>query len=170
MFKKFVLVLVAAVFVLGLSAISARAAEIKLGYVDLSKLFDGYQKTKDYDKLLSDKEKAYETERDKKVADVKQLQDKLSLLSEKEKANKQAEFDNKVKALQDYDQQKQTDLRKERDEKIKEILQDIDKAIRAYAEKEGYTLVFNDRVLVYQQKQLDITDKIVDILGKGGSK
>lgn len=142
----------------------------KLAYVDLSRIFNEYGKTKDYDKILSDKEAAYNAERDKKTDEIKQLQDKMNLLSDKEKEAKKQDIETKIKALQDFDRQKQTDLRKEQDEKMRGILKDIEEAIRQYSEKEGYTLVFNDRVLVYQNKSLDITDKIIDILNKGYKK
>ena len=143
----------------------AYAAE-KFAYVDLSRIFSEYGKTKDYDKTLGDKESFYTAERDKKVSEVKQFQDKMNLLSEKEKEAKKADLETKVKTLQDFDRQKQADLRKEQDEKMKEILKDIEEATKKYSEKEGFTLVFNDRVLVYQNKSLDITDKILEILNK----
>jgi outer membrane protein len=147
----------------------ATAAE-KFAYVDLSKTFSEYGKTKDYDKVLGDKENAYTAERDKKIADIKQFQDKMNLLSDKEKEAKKDDLDTKIKALQDYDRQRQADLRKEQDEKMKEILKDIEDAVKKYSEKEGYTMVFNDRVLVYQTKDLDITDKILEILNKDYKK
>lgn len=147
----------------------AQAAD-KFACVELGKIFNEYSKTKDYDKALGEKQTAYESERDKKVNEIKQLQDKMNLLSDKEKESKKADLDNKVKALQEYDRQKQTDLRKEQDDKMKEILKDIEDAVKQYAEKEGYTLVFNDRVLVYQVKNLDITDKIIVILNKDTKK
>jgi Skp family chaperone for outer membrane proteins len=50
---------------------------------------------------------------------------------------------------------------------MKEILKDIEEAVKKYSEKEGFTLVFNDRVLVYQTKSMDITDQIVAILNSG---
>lgn len=53
---------------------------------------------------------------------------------------------------------------------MKEILKDIEEAVKKYSEKEGFTLVFNDRVLVYQDKTLDITDKILEILNKQDKK
>lgn len=142
----------------------------KFGYVDLSRIFSEYKKTKDYDKILGDKEQLYSAERDKKLGEVKDLQNKINLLSSKEKETKKTDVENKVKDLQEYDRQKQTDLRKEQDEKMKEILKDIEDAVKQYASKEGYTMVFNDRVLVYQDKTLDITDKIVEILAKNYNK
>ena len=145
----------------------AQAAD-KFGYVDLSRSFSEYNKTKGYDKTLSDKEKSYTDERDKKVADLKAFQDKLNLLNDKEREAKGAELQSKVKSFQDYDKQKQTDLRKEQEERMKEILKDIEEAVKKYAEKEGYTMVFNDRVLVYQNKTMDITSQVIAILNSPG--
>ncbi|MGE5307550.1 MAG: OmpH family outer membrane protein [Deltaproteobacteria bacterium] len=147
-------------------------AEMKFAYVDLSKIFSEYSKTKDYDKVLGDKTAAYEQERDKMIADIKQLSDKMNLLSDKEKEAKKPELDSKVKNLQEFERQKTTDLRKEQDEKMKELLKDIDEAIKGYCSSQGYTMVFNDRVLVYEDKSLEITDKIIEIVNKGkpGSK
>jgi outer membrane protein len=154
---------------MALSTGAAYAAD-KFAYVDLTKIFSEYTKTKDYDKVLGDKQTAYESERDKRVAEVKGFQDKLNLLSDKEKDAKKGELETKIKDLQEFDRQKQADLRKEQDERMKELLKDINEAIKVYAEKEGYTMVFNDRVLVYQDKSLDITDKITAIVNKGSKK
>jgi outer membrane protein len=147
----------------------AMAAE-KFAYVDLSRIFAEYGKTKDYDKVLGEKEGIYTTERKKRVDEVKQIQSKFNLLSEKEKDLKKGEMEAKFKGLQDFDRQKQTDLRKEQDEKMKEILKDIEEAVKKVAEADGYTLVFNDRVLVYQTKSYDITDKVIAIVNKGYKK
>jgi len=166
--KKKAVVLWATIMGLVLLVGSAQAAD-KFAYVDLSRSFSEYTKTKGYDKTLSDKEKVYTDERDKKVADLKAFQDKLSLLNDKEREAKGAELQTKVKEFQDFDRTKQADLRKEQDGKMKEILKDIEEAVKKYSEKEGYTLVFNDRVLVYQTKSMDITDQIIAILN-GGKK
>jgi len=145
---------------------TAQAAD-KFAFIDLSRTFSEYNKTKDYDKVLSDKEKVYTTERDKKISELKSLQDKMNLLNDKEKEAKRTELQNKVKSMQEYDRQKQTDLRKDQEDRMKEILKDIEEAVKKYSEKEGYTLVFNDRVLVYQTKSMDITNNIIAALNKG---
>jgi len=159
---RFMALCVMGMFILGSSLVYAE----KLGYVDLGRLFDEYNKTKDYDKDLEAKQKSYEAERENKVNEIKQLQDKLDLLADKEKEAQKKELDYKIKSLQDFDRDKTQDLRKQRDERMKEILKDIESAISQYAKKEGYTLVFNDRVLVYQDKSLDITDKVLEVLQK----
>jgi len=142
----------------------------KFAYIDLSRVFNEYDKTKNYDKILEDKENVYTTERDKKVEEIKQLQEKMNLMTDKEKETKKADLETKVKAVQDFDREKQMDLRKEFNEKRAEIMKDIDAVIRDYAEKEGYTLVFNEAGVLYNAKNLDITDKILDILNKPTKK
>jgi len=164
--KKVLGIVLGAVFCFSLFTTAAHAAD-KLAYVDLSKLFGEYNKTKDYDKVLSGKEGVYTAERDKKVNELKDMESKFNLLSEKEKPAKKTELEAKINVLKEFDRQKQTDLRKEQDEKMKEILKDIETAVKQHSEKEGYTLVFNDRVLVYQSSQYNITDKVLAILNAG---
>ncbi|MCX7926753.1 MAG: OmpH family outer membrane protein [Candidatus Omnitrophica bacterium] len=163
--QKVVLLLLASLGVVFLGNVCF-AQQLKVAYVDLTKIFSEYYKTQEYDKILGDKQNAYEQERDKMVSEIKQFQDKMNLLSDKEKDAKKAELENKIKNLQEFDRSKQGDLRKEQDEKMKELLKDINEAIKQYCQQQGYTLVFNDRVLVYQDKSLDITDKIIEIINK----
>jgi Skp family chaperone for outer membrane proteins len=162
------LVLFACGFLLASFALisSAEAAD-KFAYMDLSRTFGDYYKTKDYDKALTAKEDNYISERDKKLAEFNSLKDKYSLLSDKDRENKKGELEAKAKSVKEFVTSKEEALRKEQEDKMKEILKDIELAVKAYAEKEGYTMVFNDRVLVYQNKSMDITDTIIAILNKG---
>ncbi|MDD2679868.1 MAG: OmpH family outer membrane protein [Candidatus Omnitrophica bacterium] len=163
--KKLLVVLCAALLTSFVLTGLAQAAD-KFAYINLGRAFNEYSKTKEYDKTLTEKENNYTVERDKRIKDLNSLRDKFSLLSDKEKDAKKGELENKAKAVKDFITQKETDLRKEQEERMKEILKDIETTVKSYAEKEGYTMVFNDRVLVYQDKDLDITDKIIALLNK----
>ena len=163
--KKLVLVVAAAL--LGMFVVSGSVyAQDKLAYIDLSRAFSEYNKTKDYDKKLTEKENSYVSERDKKVGEFNTLRDKFALLSDKDKEAKKGELESKAKVLKDFVTQKEEDLRKEQEEKMKEILKDIQDAVKSYSEKSGITIVFNDRVLVYQNNSMDITDSVIAILNK----
>jgi len=166
--KKIIAILGTALFFL--VSVNYIQAEEKVGFVDLSRVFDGYQKTKDYDVKLDKKQKVKEKDRDKKIKEIKDLQNKISLLNDKEREKTQQKIDDKIKSLQEFDRGVQTDLRKERDELIKEILKEIEKTIREYAQKEKFTLIFNDRILLYGNESLDLTDKILGSLNKKYSK
>lgn len=139
----------------------------KIGYVDLSSTFDKYQKTKVYDDALASVQGVKEKELEKITGEIKAIEDKMSLLSEKEKTAKQQEMEEKNKNLKEMSQQIALDLRKERDEKLKEILQDIEKIIQSYAQKNGFDFILNDRVLLYGAASADVTQDIVDLLNGG---
>ena len=153
------------------STIGAQAqAAPKIGYVDLSRLFDEYGKTKDYDAVLEKANNVYQAEREKKLAKVKDSQGKLSLLKDAEKAKLQQEIDKDRSDLLEYDRQQQTDLKKQRDEKIKEILAEIEKVVKNYAEKEKFSLILNDRVLIFGGQEMNVTDPILKTLNEGYKK
>lgn len=157
---KKLLCIVAAIIFLGVISKSA-FAEMKIGYVDSEKLINEYSKTKTHVALMESKLKEYESERNKKVDEIKDIQNKLSLLSEKEKEAKKNEIENKAKALDTFDQQKQLDLRKEDFDKRKEIVEDITKVINDYGASQGYTIIFHDRALLFADKKLEVTDDVL---------
>ena len=55
-------------------------------------------------------------------------------------------------------------MTKQRDEKIREILLEIEKVVSDYAKQEKYDLILNDRVLIYGDDGLDISTKILELL------
>ncbi len=136
----------------------------KIAYVDLSSTFDKYEKTKVYDDALAATQSVKEKELEKLANEIKAIEDKMALLSDKEKSTKQKEMEEKSNKLKAMGQQIALDLRKERDEKLKEILQDIEKVIQSYAQKNGYDFILNDRVLLYGTASADITQDIIDLL------
>ena len=146
------------------------AAAGKFAFIDLSRAFDSYAKTEQYDQNLEKKRQAKQDEREKKVKEIKKLQDKLALLNAKEKEKTQADIETQLHALNEFDQLASMDLRKERDDFLKEILKEIQDAITEFAAKENYTFIFNDRVLLYANPALDITDQLIAIMNDKLSK
>ncbi len=161
--------MVATVFLGSVLAVPAFAAG-KMAYVDLSQAFDQYGKTRDYDEALSAAQQEKEKDLEQVANEIKGLEDKMSLLSEKEKAAKQKELEERSNKLRQMSQEIALDLRRQRDEKLKEILQDIEKVVQTYAQKNGYDFIFNDRVLLYGAASADVTQDIVDQLNKTAKK
>ncbi len=161
---KVIIVLVAFMFSVVMGAQAQNLGDRKVAYVDLSRIFDEYGKTKEYDAVLEKKHGEYQDARNVKLEKIRDAQAKLALLKEDEKAKLQEQIDKDRNDLLEFDRQQQTDLRKQRDEKIREILLEIEKIVREYAEKEKYALIYNDRVLIYGAKDLDITEKILKLL------
>jgi outer membrane protein len=142
----------------------------KVGYLDISRVFDQYEKTKDFDKVLEGKHKEYESERNKKLEKIREAQNKLALLKDTEKGKLQSDIEQQRADLLEFDRQQQMDLRKQRDEIIREILQEAEKIVKDYAEKNGYVMIFNDRVLIFSDKGFDVTEEILKILNAGYKK
>jgi len=142
--------------------INSNANLSKRAQVNLSKIFSSYQKAKDYDKVLGDGQKVYMDGRGKKVNDIKQLQDKMNLMSNNEKKGKKADFEARVNSLKEFDIQQQADLRKDQNEKMKEILRDIEKVIVDFGNKNQYKAIYSNTMPNCNEK--DISDEIIALL------
>ncbi|MBL7130766.1 MAG: OmpH family outer membrane protein [Candidatus Omnitrophica bacterium] len=159
--SKIIVILVFATFILSIFALQEAFAAGKIAYVDLASVFDGYKKTKDYDVKLENIQNERQKEIDKRVNAIKEMQDKLPLLSEKEKEEKQKQIDDNTRELQEFQRNAEMDLREERDEKLKEVLQDIQDVVETLAKQNGYDLIFNNRVLLYGNDSLDISKVVL---------
>ncbi len=148
------------------SLMAADQAAPKYAYVDVAKVFDEYQKTKDNDQTLQAAGKKREMERDNLVHEVRQLKDELVLLREDAKAKKQEQLDAKLKTLQDFDAKAREDLGEQRNKVVREIFKDIDDSVQRYGERKAIDLIFNERALIYHNQQLDISKEIIDELNK----
>ena len=166
-----------AVKVLGLAVVFmfaavtfARAEDLKFAYVDLAKLFDQYDRTKEYDKVLEADNNKFQEERNKKIDQIKDLQGKSAMLKDDAKAKNDKDIEKLKNDILEFDRVKRTDLTKARDEKVREILLEIEKTVSEYAKAQNITFVLNDRVLIYGKDTLSITDPILKILNDSYAK
>jgi len=159
-----ILLLSAALILVSPFTAHAKPFDGKIGYVDLSRVFNEYKKTKEYDAVLEKENTSFQEERNKMIDKIRDAQSKLALLKEDEKKKLQEDVDKQKAALLDFSRAKSTDLTKKRDEKIREILLEIEKVVSDYSKKEGYTFVLNDRVLIFGDQTMNITDTVVKLL------
>lgn len=168
-FFKVLVLFAVAVFLLTANSY-AQNSDSKMGYVDISRLFDSYYKTKEYDEVLNGKHTAFQEEVKAKVDEIKEKESKLVLLADDKKAELETEIEAMRTALLEFDRQRKTDLTKERNEKIQELLLEIEDIISTFAEKEKYSVILNDRVLIYGNPNLELTEQILKILNENESK
>ena len=160
-------------FILGIflfSASPAKAEETKYAFVDVAKVFDNYQKTKDNDRTLQETGKKKEEERDALVHEIRQLKDELSLMSDDAKGKKQETLSAKMKELQDFDRDARQGLGEQRNKVVREIFKDIDDTVQRLGERKALDLVFNERALLYHNPKNDLTKEVIDELNKGYGK
>ena len=138
----------------------------RYAYVDVGKVFDEYQKTKDNDRLLQQDGKKKEQERDAIVTEIRQMKDELALLNDEARQKKQDKLEAKVRELQDFDQQAKKELGDKRAEVVKEIFKDIDDTVQHIGQANGMDYIFNDRALIYHNPKYDMTRQVLDELNK----
>jgi outer membrane protein len=155
----------------GLMATGITLADgLKIAYVDLGKVFDSYQKTKEFDAVLQSEGEAFQKERDAMVQKIQDAQSKLALMSDAQKTAMQEDIDKQKDAVVAYDKDKRTELAKKRDDKVREILTEIQGIVSDIAKKDGYTYVLNDRVMIYGDPSLNITDEVMKNLNDSYKK
>lgn len=158
-----------AMIFLGSGAASA-AGEGKFVYVDVAKVLEGYQKTKDNDTSLQANAKKKQTERDTLVQSIRQLKDEVALLAEDARGKKQESLDAKIRELQDFESAAKRDLDGQRNKAVREIFKDIDDSMQRYGERKGYDFIFNERALLFRNAKYDVTGDVLSELNKNYSK
>lgn len=162
--RKFFILFLALTFILCMIAPYTEAADLKIGYVNRAYIFDNYNKTIEQDKTLEKQAKQKKEERRRLVNQIKKMKDESDLMSEKAKENKRSQIDERLRQLQEYDQQARLGLGQERDKMVRSILKEIQGVIDSYASKNGYDMILNDKALLYSQEQFNITKEILGIL------
>ena len=157
-------------FVFGLTSLNLCAfSQQDAVYIDLLEVFSKYKKTEDYDKILESKQGKKEEGLEEQKKQIDKLQEELKLIKDSEKEKKKQEIEAKVMSFDEERRQAFLDLRKERDDKMKEILQDIESAVEKYAKKNRLKMVLKKAAVAYGDKSLDKTQEIVDLINKSFS-
>jgi Skp family chaperone for outer membrane proteins len=165
--KKLNVMVILAVAIFLMAGSMAQAEIQKVGTLNIRLVFDNYEKTKAYDKVLEDQYTVYESARNAKVEEVQEKQGKLSLLKDDEKSKAEEELKNLIETLQQYDREQQTDLTKKRDERIREIMLEVEQFVDGYAKGQNFDLILNSNVLIWQGEQVvDISEDVTEALNK----
>ncbi|MEK7878736.1 MAG: OmpH family outer membrane protein [candidate division NC10 bacterium] len=143
---------------------SVEAQELKIGYVNLAKVFDNYEKTKVSDAALEKSGKQKEGELETKMNELKKLRQNLELLNDESREAKQREIEEKSEELQRFRTSTARDLRRDRDKVAKEILAEIQRGVDEYAKANAFSLIIDERFLLYGQSTYDVTDAILKLL------
>ena len=155
------------VFLLQATNASLLAQEAqKIAFISLSKAFDSYEKTKVVDKELERSGEKKNKERDKLVQKINGLRDEVQLMAKNKREGKERELGDLMRQLQDFDREARVELRRARDDKVKEIFKEMNAVISDYGKKHGYDIIFDDRVLLYASDKIDITKDVIKILNK----
>ena len=144
----------------------AFAQTVKIGYVDVKKVYYKYDKALKLEEAFNkDVEKVSELENSikKMQSDYEQKKD---IMKPEERINKEAELKLKIQEYQTV----LGEFKKKMDEKQKEtekIVEEIKKEVQAYGEKSKYTLILSSIGILYSGADVvDVTDEIIKIMNK----
>ena len=166
--KIYIGVLVGISLLLPLS-VQAETEIFKIGYVVVERVLKDAPQTAASNKKL---EKEFKTRTDglqKKVKDVqakeKDFKKNSLTMTDSDKQKAQKKIQNLKIEVQRIERELREDIDIRRREEIGKLQQKINEAIEDLAEKEKYDLILYQGV-AYASKEIDITDKLIKILGK----
>ncbi|MCM8773550.1 MAG: OmpH family outer membrane protein [Candidatus Omnitrophica bacterium] len=144
------------------------AKELKIGCVDVVSVFNDYNKTKDYEKLIDDMRESKEKDSGlkEKKEEIMKMQEKVGLLKEKEQEAQREKIREAIAEYKNIESKILSELKKESDERMKEIVEDIEKVIKSYGDKNGFDLIVNKSVVLHSKSEMDITGEIINLLNK----
>ena len=178
----------AALFALGGTA-NAQSM-VKIGTVDMKKIFESYYKTKDAEQRINEARNAAKKELEERMesyqkglAEAKKLNEEIEnpALSNDAKAKKSKERDDKVGELKNMEREI-TEFRTTREKQLQEqsgrmrsgIVDEINKIVMDKVKAENYDVVFDKSgmslngvsVVMYAKDSFDFTEAVVTALNK----
>lgn len=172
---------------LALTPVSFAKADLKVAVIDLNKAFDSFYKTKDASAKIEEKKAAYQKDIQDKAAEYQKMSDDAKkmydqsndpTLSAEARAEKTAALKQKTQDLtnmqhqiQEMDTERSNEIKDDIFRRHKEIVDEIQKTINAYAVPQGFDLVIDKSsasagsgvpiVLFTSSKLIDITPDII---------
>ncbi len=162
-----VMVVVASV---GTAAAAEQAPAAKIGFVNVAKIFDGYERTKQSDAVLEKKGRQKESELQGKMGELKKMSEGLELLSDTAREAKKRDLQARADEVKRFQTNTAEDLRQERNGVAQEILKDIQQAVDEYAKSKGYTLILDQRAILHGDSAQDVTEDVLQLLNSRAKK
>ena len=157
-------------FLLGmLLTTSGVAADLKIGYVQVDKLLQEAPQTAESGKKLEKEFSPRSQELDRLQKQIRELEaalDKDRLTStDAERRNRERDASNLKLEFQRKQRELREDINLRKNEELAVLQDRINKAVTTVAESESFDLVVYGGV-AYASKKIDITDKVLKLLGK----
>lgn len=141
----------------------------KIGFVNVTRLFNEYAKAKGIDKMIEDKFSGPKKEIDKLISDIKALEKEIKtnelLMSESKLQSSKEKLKGMVIEYREKGMKLEKELQEVRNREMNDFRQVVFKVTNAYAKEKKYDLIVNEGVM-YVSDSLDITDEILKRVNK----
>ena len=161
--------IVLALCILTAAAVPA-VAEVKIGYIDTVKIFANFKETIEAEEVYKKEVEIWKKQAEEMEADLARMREEIQsqslMLSAEKLEEKKLVFDQRMKEYQKYMQDifgENGEAARRNKELTEPIVEKINGIIEIIAEEEGFTLVLDSSqgVIVYADKEIDITDMII---------
>ena len=185
-------VLALAVALFGTS--SASAQTLKIGTVDMKRVFDNYYKTKDAESKINEARNAAKKELEDRMDIAKKALDEVKKLDEdinntalsketkdqkqKLRSDKAVELQNMDREIREFQQSREKQLQEQSMRMRAGIVDDINKVVADRVKAESYNLVFDKSgpslngvpIVLYSMENYDFTDSVIKALNLSRGK
>jgi len=146
---------------------SVWAADFKIAYVDIQRAVNECNAGKDAKKAITKEVEKFQrqiADKQKELQTMKEsLEKQAPMLNPDARANREKEYQNKLREFQRWGEDTQNELNQKRMEMERNISIGLQKVIQKMGADEGYTFVLekNENVVLYISKTIDITDRVI---------
>ena len=145
-------------------------ADNKIIYIDINKIISnsesGIYLNKELNKVNNENIAEFKNiEKELKAEEEKILKQK-NILKESEFNSKVSELREKVKSYNEFKNKKNNDLKKLRDNAAKKILDILNLILSEYSAKNSISLIIDKKNIIIGKSELDVTNKIMELLNK----
>ncbi len=146
---------------------SVLAADLKVGYVDIQRAINECNAGKEARKAITkDVERVQRlgADKQKELQTMKESLDKQTLmLTPEARANKEREYQTKLRDFQRWADDTQNEMRQKQMEMERNISGGLVKVIQKLGADEGYTFILerNETIVLYVSKAIDVTDRVI---------
>ena len=160
------------VTVIALAGFSASAQELKIGIVNLDRIFREANSAKSAQAKLEQEFGKREKDLNDGAAQLKTLSDKYEreapTLSETQRTARQKQLVDQDRDFQRKRREFQEDLNARKNEELQQVIERANRVVKTLAEAEKYDLIVQEAV--YVNPKHDITDKVLRSLNAAGGK
>lgn len=138
----------------------------RIAWIDLPRVLQGYQRAEE---MVADFEKekaAHEAEVEKVIAEIERLEGEMLLLSASAKASRQETILKKKISVNTMIEKAERELSRKSMIHQAKLVEEVSAAAEIVARREGYAYVIRKEVLLYQNLDREITDRVIAELEK----
>jgi outer membrane protein len=152
----------------------ARAAEIKIGYVDMQRALNESEAGKEAKVVMETEYKTIQTEIAQRERELQTLQETLQrqgmMLSEKGRKEKEREYQNRLKEYKRWREDRLGGLKQKERDFTKATLGGLAAVVTKLGEDEKFTVILEKGQALYISGTTDLTDRVITIFNSTNKK